>query len=114
MLARRTVLTRKADGTPAPAVKRCRFSGPDTTRYAHATGGVALWAGLFAIAGIAFLAWGLLTARRLSRLYGSPGVPPTGAPFSPVPYVDRQGSMWREGGGGVGSSGEAGTDIPAP
>jgi len=24
------------------------------------------------------------------------------------------GSMWREGGGGVGSSGEAGTDIPAP
>ena len=77
-------------------------------------GSIALWAGLFAIAGVAFLAWGVLTARRLTRLYGPPGVPPTGAPFAAVPYVDRQGSMWREGGGGPGSIPEAGSDIPAP
>ena len=78
------------------------------------TGSITLWAGLFALAGIAFLAWGVLTARRLTRLYGPPGVPPTGAPFSPIPYADRQGSMWREGGGGAGPGGDAATDIPAP
>ena len=77
-------------------------------------GSITLWAALFAIAGIAFLAWGAMTARRLTRLDGPPGVPPTGAPFSSIPYVDRQGSMWREGGGGLGSGGEAGGDIPAP
>ena len=75
---------------------------------------ITLWAGLFVIAGIAFLTWGVLTARRLTRLYGPPGVPPTGAPFSPIPYVDRQGSMWREGVGGVGLDGDAGSDIPTP
>ena len=77
-------------------------------------GSIALWAGLFAIAGIAFLAWGVTRARRLTRQYGAPGVPPIGAPFSPVPYVDRQGSMWREGGGGVGGDGNVGGDVPTP
>ena len=77
-------------------------------------GSLALWAGLFAIAAVAFVAWGVLTARRLTRLYGPPGVTPASGPFSPIPYVDRQGSMWREGGGGAGSIPEAGSDIPAP
>ena len=76
-------------------------------------GSIALWAGLFAIAGIAFLVWGVLTARRLTRLYGPSGVPPTGAPFSPIPYVDRQGSMWREGGSGAGPGGDAARDLPS-
>ncbi len=75
-------------------------------------GSIGLWAGLFAIAAIAFLAWGGLIVRHLTRLYGPPGVPPTGAPFSPIPYTDRQGSMWREGVGGVGPGGDAGGDVP--
>ena len=78
------------------------------------TGSITLWAGLFAIAGIAFLAWGILAARRFTRLYGPPGVPPTGAPFLPIPYADRQGSMWREGGAGIGPGGDPASDIPAP
>jgi hypothetical protein len=75
---------------------------------------ITLWVGLFAVAGIAFVAWGVLTARRLTRQYGPTGVPPTGGPFSPIPYVDRQHSMWRESVGGVsGLSGDGGTDIPS-
>jgi hypothetical protein len=73
-------------------------------------GSITLWAGLFAIVGIVFLAWGVIAARRLTRLYGPPGVPPASGPFSPIPYVDRQGSMWREAGGG--SGGDAGGDAP--
>lgn len=71
---------------------------------------VTLWVGLFAIAGVAFVAWAIVTSRRLTRRYGPPGVPPTGAPFSPVPYVDRQASMWHEGGAGVG--GDPGSNLP--
>ena len=46
---------------------------------------ITLWVGLFAAAGIAFLAWRVLTARRLTRQYGPPGVPPTSGPFAPIP-----------------------------
>jgi hypothetical protein len=62
-------------------------------------GAVTLWVGLFAITGIGFLARGFLTSRRLTRHYGPPGVPPKDGPFAPIPYVDRQGSMWRESAG---------------
>ena len=71
-----------------------------------------MWAGLFAIAGVAFFAWGVLTARRLTRLYGPPGVTPASGPFSPIPYVDRQGSMWRQSFGSADLGGDAGSDIP--
>jgi hypothetical protein len=95
---------------------------------AYAAGGLALWAAivlaitaaaitlwvcLFAAAAIAFFAWGVLTARRLTRQYGPISVPPTGGPFSPIPYVDRQHSMWREGGGLSELSGDGATDIPS-
>jgi hypothetical protein len=66
-----------------------------------AEGGVTLWVGLFAIIGIGFMARGFLTSRRLTRRFGPPGIPPRDGPFAPIPYVDRQGSMWREGSGGA-------------
>ena len=74
-----------------------------------AEGAVTLWVGLFAIIGVGFLARGFLTSRRLTRTFGPPGIPPKDGPFAPIPYVDRQGSMWREG-SGIGAFPGAGGD----
>ena len=92
---------------------------------AYAAGGIAIWAAFvlamsegavtpwvvaFAQIGVAFLAWGLGASRRLTRGHGSSGVPPQDGPLSPVPYVDRQHSTWREAPGGM--SGDAGGELP--
>ena len=76
---------------------------------AIAEGTVTLWVGLFAIIGIGFLARAFLTSRRLTRQYGPVGIPPRDGPFAPIPYVDRQGSMWREG-AGIGAFSGTGAD----
>ena len=77
---------------------------------AMSEGAVTLWVAGFALIGVAFLAWGFGTSRRLARGHGPTGVPPRDGPFSPVPYVDRQHSMWRETPGGT--SGDGGSELP--
>jgi hypothetical protein len=73
-------------------------------------GAVTMWVAAFGLVGIAFLGWGFRTSRRLARDHGPTGIPPGDGPFSPVPYVDRQHSMWREAPGGL--SGDPGSDLP--
>jgi hypothetical protein len=73
-------------------------------------GAVTLWVAAFGLVGIAFLGWGFRMSRRLAREYGPTGVPPRDGPFSPIPYVDRQHSMWREAPGGL--SGDPGSELP--
>lgn len=60
-----------------------------------------LWVWVFAIIGIAGIAWGAFALRRFARRYGSPGTRPPDGPISPVPYVDRQDPSGRQPGGGA-------------
>ena len=112
-------MTESHESEPTVLVERTAYqelvrASRRTVQYAYAAGAIALWSavllgiaegaltlwvGLFGVIGVGFLARGFLNARRLTRQFGPPGVPPTDGPFAPIPYVDRQGSMWREGGG---------------
>jgi hypothetical protein len=73
-------------------------------------GAVSLWVVAFGLVGIAFLGWGFRTSRSLGREHGPAGTPPPDGPFPPIPYVDRQHSIWREAPGGL--SGDPGRDLP--
>ena len=77
-----------------------------------AEGSVTLWVGLIAIVGVAFMARGVLTVRRLARQYGPLGDPPSDGSFAPIAYVDRPASMWRNTVPGVGGAGgDTGSDA---
>ena len=51
-------------------------------------GGIVLWVGIFAILGVALLAWGVRTSRRVTRRYGPLGRPHRASPFEAFDGVE--------------------------